>query len=586
MSRAIPILDYSTFYSGYTPPEQPLELFKGYDLEEVILALVGIRNSLERNGYQYDKDGGIASILKNLPVERAARLKQFIFRKPGFSLVQPAVIDRMLVDLFRRLKDNHDTSANPFDGQFEQRLLDVMLSYNELHHANETIDTVLDSHEKVWTLMMMQGVSGVSKVDFVRTGPIKHFIMLDFLRKSLRDDFELMEKSLQENVGICNIHEFMGNFLYLFSLVENSKGQENLLPVIPKMDQLNAYIGPMGLVMNKQMAADEKFDIGMMLAKPFFETTKGHIVLMDHRNFSFLLERAFMFLLYHKSDFAKLAKIKNMNGLFSHFGKLYYENFLVHKLLHFLQRDGVRIIPSDDNHLADFTMVVNETDVFVIEVKSVALHYSVFDSQDAEAFKKHIEQSYLSGAGSVQLERYISYIKEDKHNLLAIGKLPKKLNIYPIIVFADSQAATYGVNDYVGQRANIEFAKFRPDFNRVMPLTMIQSDFFVENIELLKKDRNLFKKLIREYHFFLKRSRVLYGKNRTSQNYVQTMLSFDRFAVGKYGAYRVPQRDIFLSMGDVFELKGPTEDIPEVPGIFPDNDDTNRSFPDLSHLPI
>lgn len=557
MYRAIPVLNYSTFYAGYKPSEHPIEIFDGYDMEFVILTMVGIRNSLESCNYDYEKDGAIRAIMGCLPPERAKRLKYFIYCKPGFSLVQPSVIDRILVDLFLKLNANTVTRDIPDNGQFEQNILDVLLSYNELHFSNDIAEHIVNSHELVWTLAMMQGVSGVDKVDFARTGPIKHMVMLDFLRKSLGKQFPVLQESLEKKAKLGNIHQFLGTFLHLFSYLESYKGGETLLPQIQRNDPLNAHMRPMGLMMNKQVATNEKFSIGILLSRPFFETSKGAIVVLDHRNFSLLVERVFMYLLFHKSDYPKLAGIKNLNGLFSYFGKHYYEGFLMHKLLCFLKRQGIRIIPSDDKHLADFTLVLNETDVFVIEVKSVAVHYNVFDTQNTDEFRKYIDDNYLIGAGTPQLQRFIDYVKEDKRKLLNIQNPASKLNIFPIIVFTDPQAATYGVNDYVGLRANVEFESFKQDFHRVMPLTMISSDFFVENIGLLKKDRNLLKKLIKEYHFFIKRSKQQYDKNQSTQNYVRSMVSFDKFVVNKYGAYRVPQHDIFLGLVDVFGLKKP-----------------------------
>lgn len=555
MNSLIPVLNYTTFYEGYQPPPVPIDLFNGYDLEEVILTLVGIRNSLEKNDYIYEKDGAINAIINCLPTESAERLKQFIYRKPGFSLVQPAVIDKILVDLFSRLSTNEVPLTIPNGGQFELCILDVLLSYNESHYDNGIVDRMNNSHELVWNLTMMQGMTGVSKVDFVRTGPIKHLVMLDFLRKSLGDKFPALQKSLQEKAGLANIYQFLGTFLHIFSYIENNNGKETLLPQIQKEDPLNSYIEPIGLMMNREIAAKENFDIGIMLSKPFFETSSGDIVVLDHRNFSLLLERVFIFLLYYKSDFPKLTKIKNLNGLYSHFGKCYYENFLMYNLLSSMKRNDLKVISSDDHLLADFTVVLKETDVFVIEVKSVALHYNIFNNQDVEKFRSYIEDHYLCGGGTIQLERYISYIREDRQELLSIKNPSKKINIYPIIVFTDPQIKTYGVNNFVGQQADKDFAKFKSDFNRVMPLTMIHSDFFVENIELLSKDKYLLKKLIREYHFFLKKSRQRYSKHSCIQNYLKSMVSFDNFAIGKYNAYRVPQGKIFLKLGDIFGLK-------------------------------
>jgi hypothetical protein len=154
-----------------------------------------------------------------------------------------------------------------------------------------------------------------------------------------------------------------------------------------------------------------------------------------------------------------------------------------------------------------------------------------------------------------QIERFIDYIKEDRRKLLNIQNPIKKLNIYTIILVSDAKAATYGVNDYVGQKADAVFSKFKTDFNNVLPLTMIQSDFFVENIQLLTKDKSMLKKLVREYHFYIKRSKERFKKESSVQNYILSMTSFDQFAIGRHGAFRLPQEQIHYHLEDLFGLK-------------------------------
>ncbi|RZJ78463.1 MAG: hypothetical protein EOO20_27820 [Chryseobacterium sp.] len=311
----------------------------------------------------------------------------------------------------------------------------------------------------------------------------------------------------------------------------------------------------MELLINKKVASEENLNMGMMLSKPFFETSTGTIYVIDHRNFSLMSERAFMYLLFHKTDYQKLAGFKDMNGLLTYFGKKYYEEFLMGTLLKQMQKPGVRLLASDDIYLADFTLIVNETDVFVFEVKSVAQHYRIFDEQSAEELRKHVDKNYVDGKkGISQLERYIGYIHQDYKKLMHICNSSNKLNIYPVIVCADPKAATYGINDYVGQKANVVFSQFNADFKKVMPLTMIQSDFFVDNISLLSKDKMMLKKLIKGYHYFLKREKQRFKKNSNPQNLIRSMTSFDQYAIEKFSAFTLPQEQIYYHLKHVFQL--------------------------------
>jgi len=551
MKRVLPVLDYSTFYTGHKPPEVPLELLKGYDYEMVILTMVGLRNSLDRNQYRHQKNGAVESIIGGLPPQKAERLKAFLQSGHSFTFIQSAVVDKIVLDLFKGIKDNLITKDLK-DGQYEQRIFDVLLSYNEYYYDNGILDRSFTGHELMWTLVMMQGVSRVSKVDFVRTGLIKHLLLLDFLQKSLGADFGKLEKSFRERTGLATIYFFIMSLRHIFDFVERSGA---LVPEFQRNDPSLSYVKPMELLINREVAGEANFDMGMMLSKPFFETSYGTIYLIDHRNFSFISERAFLYLLFKKTSYQQLAGFKNMNGLLSHFGKKYYEEFLMGTLLNQMARPEVRVVASDDVYLADFTLILNETDIFLFEVKSVAQHYRIFDEQSAEKLRKHVDENYVEGKkGIAQLDRCIGYVLQDGGRQLQILNTLNKLKIYPIIVCTDQKAATYGINDYVGQKADMVFAKFKADFRKVMPLTMIQADFFVDNILLLSKDKLMLKKLIKGYHYFLKRQKGRFAKDSSSQNLIKSMTSFDQYAIEKYGAFTLPQEQIYYHLKDVFQL--------------------------------
>lgn len=199
--------------------------------------------------------------------------------------------------------------------------------------------------------------------------------------------------------------------------------------------------------------------------------------------------------------------------------------------------------------------ILNETDVFVFEVKSVAQHYRIFDKQSAEKPRKHLDENYVEGKKRIsQLDRYITYIKRDDKKLLNICNNSDKLTIYPVIVCTDPKAATYGINHYASQKADVIFFKFKADFKMVMLLTMIQADFFADNILMLSKDKLMMKKFIKGYHYFLKREKQRFARHSSPQNLIRSMTSFDQYAIEKFGAFTLPQEQIYYHLKDVFQL--------------------------------
>lgn len=553
VSKAIPVLNYSQFYPDAKIPSQPLDLITGFDIEEVILTMVALRNSIERNRYDLRKDEMIASMFAKLPSSKSKRLIPMLFGKQGFALIHSVVISKILVDLLRRLPFNQPILDIEKD-DYEERILDVILVYNERHYNHLLLEGLPDSHELVWGLAMMQNLSGFNEVDYARTGPIKHMILLRYIKLTLGNRFIELEKNLKDNIGLDSIYQFLGIFINIYAFLTNKQNPFLLLPQVSRDDPNYPYLSLMDLVIDKEVAASAKFDTGSLLTRPFFKAQNGNIYILDHRDFSLLNEKVFIYFLYEKTNLKSLLSFKNINELLSHFGLHYYEKFLLRTLFKTLERPGFRVIISDDNLLSDFTLIVNETDVFVLEVKSVSLNYRIFDQQNQKDFKKHIDDYFRERKGLPQLVRNISYLKNDSSNLLKLKKPASKLNIFPLILFVDPQIATHGVADYVGERASVEFSKLSSCFKEVKPLTMISIDFFIENIELLQRDRSLLKRLIQNYHAAINQKKQQYNKFRSMEKYVNSMVGFDLSVIGQEGVYRQEQQKIFRHLARIFKL--------------------------------
>ena len=229
MSEAVPVLNYSSFYSIRVIPDSPLDSIMAYDLEDVILTFVAIRNSLHRNHYDYSKDEMIAAFLRRLPQKKSRLLSTFLFGPEKFAFVHTVVISKILVDLVKRLQFNAPTKdLNAIE--FEENVLDVILIYNEHHYSRFILDPLPDTHELVWSLLLMQKLTGVSEVDYARTGPIKHLIFLRFLRISLGDKYADFEGSLKEMANLDTPHQFLTIFLNIYLLITNKNTFKNVLP--------------------------------------------------------------------------------------------------------------------------------------------------------------------------------------------------------------------------------------------------------------------------------------------------------------------------------------------------------------------
>jgi len=71
------------------------------------------------------------------------------------------------------------------------------------------------------------------------------------------------------------------------------------------------------------------------------------------------------------------------------------------------------VIETEDKNLADITAILNEKDIFFIEIKSSALHYKVIAEREVELFKKFIDDNFASQKkGATQLFNNIRYFEK------------------------------------------------------------------------------------------------------------------------------------------------------------------------------
>src|SRR5690606_35143834 len=105
-------------------------------------------------------------------------------------------------------------------------------------------------------------------------------------------------------------------------------------------------------------------------------------------NFAFLTEKAWMYSLFSSGAISALRpEISGLNNYLSFIGKEYYEKYLLNVLLGSLESPGIRVLTSDDKHLPDLSIIVNEKDVFLIEVKSASINYRSVDDKKVHEFK-------------------------------------------------------------------------------------------------------------------------------------------------------------------------------------------------------
>lgn len=552
MKNIHPVLMYTNFYQNKPIPDDPLSQLGLFNFEEVILVLILLKNSLNPKKLESIENETFKTLISRLPKVKQKRLLLFLANPTiPYALTNGIVVSKIITDVIKLLKYN-DPKIEITSVEFEENLLDVILAYNENHYTAK-LEPQPDDHQVLWKLLLMQDISGIDIVTFSRTSVPRQLVFHKFLQLKMGDKFAEFEDNLREVTGVSNIHEFILILLKIYALATQNL---NGLITIDKTDRAYKILIDSGLVVDAKMDECEKFDLPTLISHPFFRTSKGELYLIDSTDFELVVNKIFSYLLFSKGEIGRfLPKINNYNNYKSLIGYEFIEKYLMGNLFQSMQKAGCRIILSDDKHLPDVTIILNERDIFLIEIKDTSMHFNVSYLQDVQAFQDFIDKYFVTERKGVkQLLNNIEYLTTDKQSLFKLKADRKKINVYPLIVFTDQHLTKNGVNDYVACKAHDKMAELKPNFKDIKPLTMIHYDFFVENISLLQQMPSLLKKSIDSYHRSCRQKMSKYQKLRSTANYMDAMISFDRFIVDHNKLYRLDKMFILNQIDKIFNL--------------------------------
>ena len=554
-----PVLTYKQFYGASSVAADPLAEIARYHFEDILVALIMICNDVEgRVNNSIDVNATIAA---RLPPAKSARFLQFVNRQEGakFWLTNGTVIARIVTDLFGLLPQEGTLLPTTGTG-FEEALLDVVLIYNERQYAEIGVGGKVNTHEMLWQLMLMQDITGLNNIHYVRTANAKHVVFIQFLKVALGVAFKEMEGDFKQRTGLDGLYQPAVTLVTLFAHIEDKfRMPGNALVLIERNESIYGFLKNFGMLFSKQTAAGRKGQIGFYITHPFFDHPDGRIYLVDHAHFAFAVDRGYLYYLFKHSKLGALLKgVKSFEDFLAYLGKHYYEQYLVAGLIKTLDRKGFRVIGTDDRGLPDLTLVLNEKDVFFIETKSNALHSSVIDRMDVTGMKEFMDENFAGekkGAG--QLARYIRHYGDAGGAALQIREPKKKLTIYPVIIYTEQHLEKYAFGDYVAEKFEGMIADFAHPFKEIKPLVMIHYDFFVENISLLQQRPILLKSAINRYLAYVKDKKAIFKRTDHNMDHLKAMVSFDKYLVNYpyEQLYQLDQKVIFQQMRRVFGLK-------------------------------
>jgi len=551
MQQINAILTYGFFHNSEIMLEKNISRLIGFDRNATLKFFIMLNLAIEETRLSRSSHTFISKFIRMLPIGYQKRASSFI---SSHYLSTAPVVTEILVDLLN-LTASQNTLEEP-GSSFAAKAFDTILIYNEHRYSELGVGKRSDSIELIWEMLIIQGLNAENASAYHRSGISKQLAFISFMKEFLKEDYPTFEEGLLQQTGFSSIYDYPFIFTNLILTYQKAILEDSPLIVVPPDHALYNIFHDIDVV-TQWKPENDKISLASLTAMPFIKLADGVLYLTGISNFGLITEKCWNYYLFTKKLLPQSLKISNFSDLQALWGKQYIERYLMLGLLKSIQKSGIRVIGSDDNNLPDATIIVNERDVFLFEIKSSSLVNRVTIEKSVEQFKDFIDQNFVIGKkGAPQLNRIIKLLAQKNGSDYKITQNLKKIRIFPILVFTENHLIKNGVNEYVIRNAPLLGDEITHKFQKIAPLTMIHYDFFIENLSELKTNRNLLKKTIESYHSNVSKLKKKYQRFNSTKNYYDSLISFDDFAAnGKQLLYTASHTTILEEMNNVFDFR-------------------------------
>ncbi len=546
-----PILNYSIYYPGKDLPEKNLERLSGLNRDVICNLFCRLKMTLSRSSERDINNPFMNWFISKLPAAHSERLKQFLFNGTAdYFITSPLVVNQILADLFNEPEGTLDPNFERPD-YISLAVLETLLIYNDHHYRYLKIATIQGDPDQLWQIMMMQDLNGANQASFVRTGAMKQAVFLAYLEYLLTDKFSEFEEKICAKLGVTKLFEVSLMYVALqFEQDNRLKTKDPLICIAPETSYYKLLYN-LKLVTEPANKTNE-CSVFKVMMQPFMRLSNGYLSFTGTHDFTLITELGWGYFLFNEGTLLPYIPQFSKSNFQVFFGH-YVEKFLLGKIFASIHQKGLRVIPSDDKKTPDMTLILNGSDVFLVEIKTSSLHYKDWEEQNLEAFKKYLDVNFISDKkGVIQLHKCLQHLADDPKGLFGLHTPLHKLKIFPIIVYTEPHAGVVAVNDYIVSNSPVLSSELADKFGNIYPITMIDGDFFVENSSLLRKNKRLLKDAILRYHNGTKQRKKQWLKDKSILNFSKAMQNFDNYCIGYEGLYKEDQQDIANEIRAIF----------------------------------
>ncbi|QEH39415.1 hypothetical protein [Chitinophaga sp. XS-30] len=541
------VLVYSQFYPDPTPQKDVSRLLK-WDRDMVLRMLISIKLVCQHMSRNHQHSFA-EKLIQFLPPQRDTRLDD----GSAIRITNKTVVLKIMADLLNQ--PCTAAASDVFGAAFYRDILNTILIYNEHQFPYAGLGNQKLRHIDAWTVEMMQELNAENVHAYARIGGIKQLIYIQFLKEKFGNDYPAFEQEVVSFTGLSSMYEIALLFMNLEIAYQKAIKNDVPIVVIGNKDVKYPLLCRLDLVTDATVHCPG-ITYERLFTAPFLKLNDDHLYLIGTTDFDLITTKSWDYYLVKNRLFEKyLSKVNSVHVLKGIWGKEYIESFLSYRLLKSLETKGIRVLPSDDRTKPDVTLIVNEKDVFMIEVKSAALNNRITSAKDIDGFKDFIDKNVSgSSKGVAQLNRNIEFLAEYATSAYNLKTPISKLRIYPIIVYTDHHLSKQAVNDYViANCPNLPQSTVNK-FQSIENVTLIHLDFFLENILLLKKDRSLLRNLICDYHRYVRRTKKNYDNKERHKDFFSAMVSFETWSVGYNSVYQDNTTEIFSGLAKIYNL--------------------------------
>ncbi|NOZ47182.1 MAG: hypothetical protein GXO79_10440 [Chlorobi bacterium] len=419
--------------------------------------------------------------------------------------------------IFYELNNFRELEYTDLTPEIELNLLKSIFSFNktqdEIWEKTQTKDVIneVDFFRKnMWPIVFKQFTFSYKK-DFFNES-IKGLALLNYFDNN--DEHKVYSNNFKKKIkGKTYLQYIENHFKFLmFILTDEENPFKNIIFKLENNHFLRDY--SLDIDIYKK---GNKFDVNILKDKPIIEVWENHFMIL---NYNFLQNKLFeglIFEFYNKSGISK--KYKNKPDFFNVIGNNVIEKTLFRILLSYIfNLKHIKIVFDNENGFPDAYVRVNNN-IFIFEIKHAFFPIDAITSFSFKKITSVIDEKYNTAKkGTGQLIKYIndvdSFIYEKELKTQTKIK-SRNFNIFPILIYTDHHFSVPSVGKYLEEEFEAKISKtdFKNRFKKVHKLSFINLDFFIENLDLLKNEKNL-NILIQNYHYSINKIQKKLDKTR------------------------------------------------------------------------